>query len=211
MSKPERHKRHRDGMSLLSTDALFKKDGSIDWRQLISKMVVAICAFMLIYVIGMYLLRDKYAIIGQWVETHLGFGWIFLFVFMVDMLIVPMSVDLIFPLVMELDPVKLLAVMGFASILGGYGGYWIGRLLGKIPLIRKFTDGFSQRGEQLFRRYGVWAIVIAGLTPIPYSTVCWIAGMLKTPPLWTFLACFSRIPRMILYYLLFKAGLMVIF
>ncbi|MFA6688991.1 MAG: YqaA family protein [Sphaerochaetaceae bacterium] len=190
---------------------LFKANGSVDWRQLLLKTAVLMCAFLVIYAIALYFVKDEYAEIGQWVITHMGHRGIGVFVFLVDMLIVPMSVDLVFPFVLTWNPVSLLSVMGIASALGGYAGYWIGRLLGAIPFIRRFTTSFSRDGERMIARYGVWAVVIAGLTPIPFSTVCWLAGMLKVPAGRTLLACFSRIPRMVIYYLIFTGGLWVIF
>ncbi len=198
-------------IQFLGNTQLFKANGDLDWKQLISKTLVLMCMFLLIYAIALYFVKDEYATIGGWVSNNMGYMGIGIFVFLVDMLIVPMSVDLVFPFVLTWNPFALLAVMGIASALGGYGGYWIGRLLGRVPFIRQFTSSFSKDGEQMFRRYGIWAVVIAGLTPIPFSTVCWLAGMLRTSAGWTFLACFSRIPRMIIYYLIFAGGLMVIF
>ncbi len=201
----------RHKLQFFSNTQLFKADGDLDWRQLILKTVILMCVFLLVYAIALYFVKDEYSVIGEWVIDHMGHMGIGVFVFLVDMLIVPMSVDLIFPFVLTWNPVALLAVMGISSALGGYCGYWIGRLLGSIPFIRRFTSSFSRDGERMLARYGVWAVVIAGLTPIPFSTVCWLAGMLKVPAGWTFLACFSRIPRMIIYYLIFAGGLMVIF
>ncbi len=190
---------------------LFRTNGDLDWRQLIVKTVLLMCAFLLVYAIALYFVKDEYSVIGEWVSTHMGYMGVGIFVFFVDMLIVPMSVDLVFPFVLSWNPVALLSVMGVASAIGGYCGYWIGRLLGKLPFIQRFTSSFSGDGERMIARYGVWAVVIAGLTPIPYSTICWIAGMLKVPAGRSFLACFVRIPRMIVYYLIFVGGLMVIF
>lgn len=198
-------------LHFFSNAQLFKANGDLDWRQLIAKTVLLMCVFLLVYAIALYFVKDEYSVIGEWVSTHMGYMGVGLFVFFVDMLIVPMSVDLIFPFVLSWDPVVLLGIMGIASAFGGYCGYWIGRLLGNIPFIKRFTSGFSRDGERMIARYGVWAVVIAGLTPIPYSTICWLAGMLKVPAGRTFLACFSRIPRMIIYYLIFAGGLMVIF
>lgn len=197
-------------LQVFGNKPLFKPNGDLDWKQLISKTVILMCTFLVIYAIALYFVKDKYSVIVEWVSENMGHSGIGLFVFLVDMLIVPMSVDLVFPFTLTWNPVSLLAMMGIASALGGYCGYWIGRLLGKVRFIRQFTDSFSEDGERMIRRYGVWAVVIAGLTPIPFSTVCWLAGILKTSAGWTFLACLSRIPRMIIYYFIFAGGLMVI-
>ena len=86
------------------------------------------------------------------------------------------------------------------------GGYWSGRLLGHLRFIRMVTVNFSEDGERLINRYGAWAVVLAGLTPIPFSTVCWMAGALKMHWGTMLLAALSRAPRMVIYYLIFKGG-----
>ena len=91
-------------------------------------------------------------------------------------------------------------------MLGGIGGYWIGRLLGHLKIVQQVTGGFSKDGRRLISRYGEWGIVLAALTPIPFSTVCWISGMVKVRFLYVVFATFARIPRMIIYYLALMAG-----
>jgi membrane protein YqaA with SNARE-associated domain len=127
------------------------------------------------------------------------------------MFIVPMSVDILFPFVMEWPAVPLLLTMSIASSVGGIGGYWIGRLLGHLRIVKMFTSRFSVDGERLVNRYGIWAVVLAGLTPIPFSTVCWIAGMVHVNPHLLILATLSRFPRMVIYYAVIRGGLSFIF
>lgn len=64
-----------------------------------------------------------------------------------------------------------------ASVLGAMVGYWIG-LKGGKPFLRRFVDDkkFDQV-EALFQRYEVWAIAIAGFTPIPYKVFALSAGL----------------------------------
>lgn len=100
--------------------------------------------------------------------------------------------------------------MCVSSILGGFSGYIIGLKLNKLKFVRDFTYSYRDMGSHLIKKYGVWAIVIAGLTPVPYSTVSWIAGMLRLKPTSYLLGSLSRIPRIIIYYLLIKAGVTLI-
>ncbi len=73
-------------------------------------------------------------------------------------------------------------------------------------MVHALTRAYQENGRELIRKYGGWAVVIAGLTPVPFSTVCWIAGLLELPPHTVLLATASRIPRIIIYYLLIQAG-----
>jgi membrane protein YqaA with SNARE-associated domain len=67
-----------------------------------------------------------------------------------------------------------------ASVAGGALGYAIGALLLDqlaMPLIRLYgyTDGLAAF-EAFYRRWGLWVILIKGLTPIPYKIVTIASG-----------------------------------
>ncbi|MFC3068412.1 YqaA family protein [Phenylobacterium soli] len=69
-----------------------------------------------------------------------------------------------------------------ASVLGGMLGYAIGVFLG--PLAHQILALFGHpEGQQEFQawfaRYGLWIILIKGLTPIPYKLVTITAGLAR--------------------------------
>ncbi len=207
-------KRAKEDKSLrlhLFNDSIFQDSGNLNWYQLIGKTIGFMGFFLLIYVIALYFVKDQYQAIGLWVVEHLGLMGVAIFTLLTDMFIVPMSVDILFPFVMEWQATPLLLTMSAASAIGGIGGYWIGRLLGHLEIIKLFTSRFSNDGERLVNRYGIWAVVLAGLTPIPFSTVCWIAGMVKVNPYLVAIASLSRLPRMVIYYAVIRGGLSFIF
>lgn len=207
-------KRDKEAKSLRAhffNDSIFHDSGELNWHQLVGRTLGFMGFFLLVYVVALYFVKDQYHTIGLWVVEHLGLVGVFIFSFLTDMFIVPMSVDILFPFVMEWPAVPLLVTMSIASAIGGIGGYWIGRLLGHLRIVRLFTSRFSEDGERLVNLYGVWAVVLAGLTPIPFSTVCWIAGMLHVNPHHVAIASLSRLPRMVIYYLVIRGGLSFIF
>jgi membrane protein YqaA with SNARE-associated domain len=64
-----------------------------------------------------------------------------------------------------------------ASVLGGMFGYFIGQKGGK-PLVNRFISEEKLYKVRLyFNQYDVWAIAIAGLTPIPYKLFTVSAGL----------------------------------
>ncbi len=75
---------------------------------------------------------------------------------------------------------RFAAIATGGSVLGGMAGYLIGyALLAKLaqPLIDfyHYHAAFAAF-QQKFARYGVWVILIKGLTPIPYKIVTIAAG-----------------------------------
>jgi len=206
-------KGHRNSRKLnfFASIVQFNDEGDLQWGHLIQKTIALIALFVLLYSIALYFIKDRYHDIGAWVTQQMGLVGVALFTFFVDLFIAPVSVDIIFPFTFNWSPVPLLLVMSLASMLGGIGGYWIGRSLGHLKLIKRFTANFSVNGGRLINRYGPWAVVIAGITPIPFSTVCWLTGMLHVKFYPFALATITRIPRMIIYYLIIKGGLAFIF
>ncbi len=151
-------------------------------------------------------LRDNLHQMGGWLGEHLGLWGVGIYCFIVDMLIVPTTVDIVFPLTMDWHPVPLLITMSLTSMIGGFCGYLIARNLNRLRFVHQLTWSYHERGKALINRYGGWAVAIAGFTPVPFSTICWIAGLLEVPWPEVLIACTSRIPRMIIYYLLIRGG-----
>ncbi len=56
------------------------------------------------------------------------------------------------------------------------------------------------------RKLGVVAVVVAALTPVPFSLVCYLAGSLRMPLGIFFLAILARIPRMAIFYYIIAAA-----
>ena len=79
------------------------------------------------------------------------------------------------------DAALLLALLTtVASVAGGLVGHWLGGRFGR-PLLRRLHSSKVERVESMFVRYGFWAIVIAGLTPIPYKVFTLSTGVFAVP------------------------------
>ena len=70
-----------------------------------------------------------------------------------------------------------------ASVLGGLVGYLIGHFAFQLiePLVGpggQYHEAFSH-AEAWFERWGVWAIFVAGFSPIPYKIFTISAGVLS--------------------------------
>ncbi len=144
------------------------------------------------------------------ISTHIagrkGLAGIFFYVYVVDTLIVPATPDIVFTL-SSAPPVLLIAVVSTASISGGFTGYMIGKYLNHLSVVRKLTGYYRKKGEKLIDRYGPWAVALAGFTPLPYSTISWLAGMFGIKPAYYLLASLTRIPRLALYYAAIREGM----
>jgi len=172
-------------------------------------VIVALIAFI-IYGLAAYFLRTHLMAVGIWMKEDFGLLGVGIYSLLVDMLIVPVTIDVIFPLTTDWDPVGLLTVMSIASMTGGFLGYLIARELDHLAVVHRLTRSYQQRGQALIDRFGGWAVAIAGFTPLPFSTICWIAGLLKVRWQAVLIAVLSRIPRIILYYYMIRGGVEVL-
>lgn len=97
-----------------------------------------------------------------------------------------------------------------ASVLGGLLGYAIGMFLME-SLGRGILDFFGYSGERYealeaqYAQYGLWVILVKGLTPIPYKLVTIASGALHySLPMFVFGSLVTRGARFLLVAWLFQ-------
>ena len=73
------------------------------------------------------------------------------------------------------------ALVTIASVSGAFIGYWLGRKVGRPLLSRLVSESKVERAEALFNKFGVWAILVAAFTPIPYKVFTVLAGIMNLP------------------------------
>lgn len=67
------------------------------------------------------------------------------------------------------------------SYLAGLIGYLFGRFLHTTLLYRYLRKRFLRRTERLLQTYGLYLILVASLTPLPFSGVAMLVGAVKYP------------------------------
>ena len=67
------------------------------------------------------------------------------------------------------------------------------------PPKKLFGKKVFHEGELLFKKYGVWTVVIAAFTPFPFKLVTWLAGMFEMRfSVFVLAVALGRIPRFFL-------------
>ena len=69
------------------------------------------------------------------------------------------------------------ALVAVASVAGAVVGHALGMRLGRPILAQMFSENRVAYVDRLFERYGVWAILIAAFTPVPYKVFAIAAGV----------------------------------
>lgn len=143
----------------------------------ISSVLVCILVALLFFLLFYY----KQMILSWSKEFVNQFGYVALFflTWASDVIIQPIPADFfVFGSTFGgASMVKTALVAGSSSALGGSTGYFLGKLFGPWRFRRIFGSKVLRAGSNLFKNHGGLAIFVAGITPIPYSAVCWIGGI----------------------------------
>jgi membrane protein YqaA with SNARE-associated domain len=105
------------------------------------------------------------------------------------------------------DPLTTLAASSAGSVLGGGTGYLVARQLGHVQALRRWIERLSRDKRELIgERHPYRSALVASMTPIAFSLLCYAAGLLgirRGPVLFLLL---MRVPKIALYYYLVKIG-----
>ena len=188
-----------------------QKDVHLPWGKI---LIIGFIPMVLIFTGFFFAVRfigvDNYRCIVDYVDEHFGLLGIFLYVYIVDLFIMPLSPDFVFPIVAGMPWYKIVPIIGIASSLGGVTGYFVGRLLDKIPIIARTSAKAEAKWGAYIKKYGVVFVILAALLPIPFSTVCIASGVMQLDMRKVLPACFCRVIRMGIFFFLFKAGLVLV-
>jgi membrane protein YqaA with SNARE-associated domain len=156
-----------------------------------------------VLVAGLFFLLFYYrADVQEWAKTfvnNFGYPALFLLTWASDVIIQPIPADF-FVFGSNFGGNSLIVtalVAGSSSAFGGSTGYFLGKWFGPWRFRRIFGSKVLRAGRDLFRKHGFFAIFFAGVSPIPYSAVCWIGGIYNTSLVEVILA--SVISRTIRY------------
>ncbi|MDN5279092.1 MAG: hypothetical protein PWR01_3057 [Clostridiales bacterium] len=134
-------------------------------------------------VICLFLLFMKYRDVikasAEHAVNNFGYPALFLLCWAADVIIQPIPADVIVfgTAFGGASLVKTALVAGLSSGMGGMTGFYLGRLFGPWRFRKIFGSKILRKGRDLFRDHGALAIFVAGVSPIPYSAVCWIGGI----------------------------------
>jgi membrane protein YqaA with SNARE-associated domain len=102
--------------------------------------------------------------------------------------------------------VVAVAAVCAGSIAGGNAGFWIAQHASRFPRLERLLTRSRGPVDRLFGRYGWWAVALGSVLPVPYSVLCYLAGAYRMPYRVFALLALFRIPRLVFFYYLIRAG-----
>ena len=133
----------------------------------------------------MTLIRKLYDWVLDWATTRYAIPVLFVISF-VESSFFPIPPDILLIAMVIAAPagwVRLALICSIGSVLGGMFGYLIGYqfmdLIGnRIVEFYHFQEKWGKIGV-LYDKYDVWAVIVAGFTPLPYKVFTLSAGAFK--------------------------------
>jgi membrane protein YqaA with SNARE-associated domain len=96
--------------------------------------------------------------------------------------------------------------IALGSLLAGLVGYETAGLVGRSKRVRARTKGARELLQRAIRRHGGSAALYSSLLPVPYSVLCYLAGMMRLPRQFLLVLCLCRIPKLAAFYWLVLLG-----
>jgi len=98
-----------------------------------------------------------------------------------------------------IEYMMLILLLALISYIAGLTGYFFGRYLNTTLLYRFIRRKFLRKMEGMLNIYGLYIIIVAALTPLPFSGVSMLVGSVKYPLRKYILYSLSRFARFAVY------------
>jgi len=156
--------------------------------------------------------RSELVSLGAVFVETLGALGVFLSFFLPDGFALPIPQDVFTGLAL-VGGMAFWPIVGYASLgamAGGVCGFYIGRRLGWTRWYRRMTRGRGRQIHNMVERYGVTAVLIGAVSPLPYWIVCWTCGAMGMRFRPFILVSLTRIPRIAFYLWLIDLGFIAV-
>lgn len=121
-----------------------------------------------------------------WLEPLIEKTWLMYSIFLGSEIIIGIiPPELFFIWAKELNDLNhyiiAISFLALISYCAGIVGYFIGRYLNSTLFFRYFRIRFLRKLERRLRQFGLYLIIIASLTPLPFSGVAMLVGSVRYP------------------------------
>jgi membrane protein YqaA with SNARE-associated domain len=103
------------------------------------------------------------------------------------------------------QPIALGAIAA-GSVVGGFAGYSLAHRIVKWGPIARRLQRSQHIAASAFSRFGYRAAIIASLLPIPYSVLCYLAGIQRLPRRIFAVLSLCRLPKLLMFFYMVELG-----
>lgn len=184
------------------------QERAAELRRLLLRVLAGVLGIFSLVFLAARVFRDPLRVLGESFVERFGLLGIFFGTLFTDVFSFPIPPQFYLLTIVTNNREQLIPVLTviLASLIAGATDYLLARHLIYFQTLQRFLERTREGIEQIFRRWGPWALVIASITPIPYSLVCYTVGFYRMP--WRLFLIFLllRAPRLLVYYAVLRAG-----
>jgi membrane protein YqaA with SNARE-associated domain len=181
-----------------------RKRGGHLWRFLLGLVLLLGLVVLLVRT-----LRPELEGVGKWFVERFGLWGVAAGTFVADgfHFPVPPQFYMLLATAANGNPLAILAATSAGSVLGGGTGYLVARRLGHVQVLRRWIERLSRDKRELIgERRPYRSALVASLTPIAFSVLCYVAGLLEVRRGPVLVLLLMRLPKIALYYYLVRVG-----
>jgi len=180
----------------------------VRWRLLL-RFALGLGLLLGVVVLLVRTFRPQLEGVGGWFVSHFGLAGVAAGTFIADgfHFPVPPQFYMLLATAAHADPFAVLAATSAGSVGGGTAGYLVARRLGHIQRVARWIERATGKTRDLVgNRYPYRSAVAASMSPMAFSVLCYLAGLLRvrSGPLIVLLVL--RVPKIVLYYYLVRVG-----
>ncbi|TNF24927.1 MAG: hypothetical protein EP329_23990 [Deltaproteobacteria bacterium] len=186
---------------------------AFDVRRIVLRMIGATVAIVAVVVLALILFRDELSALSAAFVHHLGGLGIALGFALPDGFTLPLPNDAFtfFGYRGGIPFWECVAWGTAGSLVGGTIGFYIGRLLQRTHAYKRIMHSRGREVTHMVERYAGLTLLVAALTPIPYSIACWAVGAGGMRYRTFFLISLSRFFKVAFYLWLLAEGILPAF
>lgn len=190
------------------TDGTGSADASDDVGPLLRRFALVLVVMLLVVAAAAHFLRpiaeplardfvERFGITGMALGTLLADGLHFP---------VPPQFYMLLAIASQTPLSQGFTAIAAGSVVAGGVGYAISERLSRLRWLARRTQRLRRLLEGSFQRRGYAAAFLLTLLPIPFSVLCYLAGLNRLPLKFLGLLALLRIPKLAVFYLLLHLG-----
>ena len=99
-----------------------------------------------------------------------------------------------------------ITVICATSVLAANVAYHVAGRMARVPYFAARIAASRGLVDPLFTRWGYYAVAVGAVLPVPFSLLCYMAGLYRIPYRLYAVLVLLRVPRLLAFYVLIRAG-----
>ncbi len=154
------------------------------------------------------LFRPELRALGEAFVRRFGYGGMALGAFLSDafMFPIPPQFYMLTSVAAGAPQGPSVVVICASSVVAANVAYHVAGSLARVPLVRRRIERSRGVIDPLFARYGYYAVAVGAALPVPFSLLCYLAGLYRVPYRLYAVLVLLRVPRLLVFYALIRLG-----